>query len=310
MLAINIPKVEPLFLNAFLRFYNVKLERMSLVKLKRGYTISDQNLVNMITLAFSQFKRWEIATGKTIDDYMNRQIVFVKVTDGVANVTVTEIHRKPLFIVKSRQHKNSYLHGEFGFSSKHPIKLDLDFICELNNLPKLTELSFESCPPSINLVKVDNNVAFTDGDTPGYLAEKVTIGKSETHFYWIPNNSIVQKRFYCTKLPGICEVYFKTKQHLSDHMKICTNETKIKSYQVSINRIFYYTHVSLQATYGCDSSLLKQAIKMKYLPESFASYRQQFLACWDIETLEAKQDLQTDTATQIEAVHNIVSIRY
>ena len=49
---------------------------------------------------------------------------------------------------------------------------------------------------------------------------------------------------------------------------------------------------------------------MKYLPESFACYRQKFLACWDIETLEAKQDLQTDTATQIEALHNIVSIRY
>ena len=260
MLSINIPNVEPLFLHAFLRFYNVKLERMSLVKLKRGFTTSDQNLKGMITRAFTQFKQWETTTGKTLGEYMNRQIVLVYVTNGVANVTEKIISKRPLFIAKSRQNKNSYQHGEFGFTSKSPIQMNLTHIYELYNLPVIIPLTFETCPPSINLVKISDNVAFTDGDTPGHLKNSITIGISDDNYFWIPSPSIVQKRFYCTILPGICEVYFKTNWDLTRHMAICSDERKIKSYQVSRNEIiikliYYvsgYIWLQLKSLETCD----------------------------------------------------------
>lgn len=48
---------------------------------------------------------------------------------------------------------------------------------------------------------------------------------------------------------------------------------------------------------------------MGLLPDTFKSYRQKFLVCWDIETLESKSELHADTVIQIEALHNVVSIR-
>ena len=233
MLPINIPNVDPLFLHAFLRFYEVAIDRMSLVKKGRtGYQIGDPNLVNIITFSFSQFQKWETETGRTLGDYMNRQIVFVIVKKGVANVLETEIKNKPLFIAKHPKNKNKYLYGNFEFRSTRPIKMGLDHIFDLFKRPVISPLTFESCPPFINLVKVSDNDVFTDGDTPGYLNTNITIGKSDEDYFWIPSSSIVKRRFYCTKLPGICEVYFKTKQHLKAHMSTCTDQTKIKSYQV------------------------------------------------------------------------------
>ena len=63
-------------------------------------------------------------------------------------------------------------------------------------------------------------------------------------------------------------------------------------------------------SYGENYSQLKQLIGRGYLPSTFENFRQIYLACWDIETLETKQDLHSDTSIQIEALHSVVSIRY
>ena len=56
--------------------------------------------------------------------------------------------------------------------------------------------------------------------------------------------------------------------------------------------------------------MLNMLISRGYLPENFRNYRQNYLCCWDIETLETKQELHSDTTIQIEALHSVVSIRY
>ena len=52
-------------------------------------------------------------------------------------------------------------------------------------------------------------------------------------------------------------------------------------------------------------NILAELIQMEYLPESYINYRQKFLACWDIETLESQNE-----DSRVEALLNIVSVRY
>ena len=110
--------------------------------------------------------------------------------------------------------------------------MPLQFILCLNNLPIVAEIEFDSCPPNIHLVKVESNIAYTDGETVGHLSGSVFIGKCDSCYYWIPNHESIEKRFYCTKLPGICDVFFRRKEHLEKHMVVCSAETKIVSHQV------------------------------------------------------------------------------
>ena len=138
----------------------------------------------------------------------------------------------PIFIAKDKKRVTTYKYGQFLLTSKHPIKMPLKFILCLNNLPIVPEIEFDSCPPNIHLVKVENGNAYTDGETVGHLSGSVIIGKCESSYYWIPNHESIEKRFYCTKLPGICDVFFRQKQQLQKHLPICSDETKIVSHQV------------------------------------------------------------------------------
>ena len=52
-------------------------------------------------------------------------------------------------------------------------------------------------------------------------------------------------------------------------------------------------------------NILAELIQMEYLPESYINYRQKYLCCWDIETLESQNE-----DSRVEALLNIVSVRY
>lgn len=235
MLSINVPNVDPLYLYAFLTYYEVKRESMNLTRgpTKKGpYRIGDDNLLNLIKSSFSEFKAWQLETGKTLNDFLNRQIIPVAVNNGLAQVDLTEIENYPIFIAKHPTHKNCYQYGPFSVWSNHPIKMPLNYILRMNNLPLVNNIEFDSCPPHIQLVKVENGIAFTDGETVGHLSGSVIIGKSESDYYWISNPEIIQRRFYCTNLPGVCDVFFQTRQQKDRHMSICSSESKIVSQQV------------------------------------------------------------------------------
>ena len=239
MLSINDPNIHPLFLHAFIRYYNLTIELMSLKKIGKTYQIGNEAILNLGILAYSQFQNWIRETDKnvsleTISDFFDRDIVLVNVTNGIGFVKQKTISRIPLFIAKNSKNKNSYLLGDFILNSRHPIQMPLNLILKFHNLSEETQIDFETCNLNIQLVKVENNVAFTDSETPGNFENSIVIGKCDNDYFWIPNKNILRNRFYCTKLPGKCEVFFYKKAHLDAHMAICTDQTKIISCQVGI----------------------------------------------------------------------------
>ena len=232
MISLDCQDIDPLFLHSFLKFYNVMDAQIAAKPFRNIFRIGNQDLINVITLSYFQFQNWKKGTNKTLEDFLDKQILFVNVKNGVGYVKEKEISRPPIFVAKHYKLKNKFRHGHFVLKSRHPIKMPLEYILRYHNLDPMSEIEFESCPPTVRLVKVQDGKAFTDGDCTGVLRETVTIGKSGDDYYWIPDKKIIKRRFYCTKLPGKCNAFFNRKEHLQKHMSNCSDVTKIKSRQV------------------------------------------------------------------------------
>ena len=86
---------------------------------------------------------------------------------------------------------------------------------------------------------------------------------------------------------------FKRPQERNRHDEKCTDEVQVSTKQIRLG----------------DSELeLEKLIRLGYLPKNFKNYRQDMLACFDIETLEEKVEEQVSDWTCKEANHRIVSL--
>ena len=86
---------------------------------------------------------------------------------------------------------------------------------------------------------------------------------------------------------------FKRPQERNRHDEKCTDEVQVSTKQIRLG----------------DSELeLDKLIRLGYLPKTFKNYRQDMLACFDIETLEEKVEEQVSDWTCKEANHRIVSL--
>ena len=63
------------------------------------------------------------------------------------------------------------------------------------------------------------------------------------------------------------------------HVKSCTDESIVKS---------------KQTPYGTDRNPCDLVIESGILQSSFKEYRQHYVVCWDIETLESKENCDVD----------------
>ena len=178
----------------------------------------------------------------TMNEYFESEIIHVRVNQNKGLIHQTEIKSKPLFLAKHAKNEN-FLYGDFDVSAKHPIKMPLHLIVQMGNFDFSADtLDFVNCPRGVALVKVENQIAFTDGETTSLDGCEFFVGKNGNDFFWIPDEKIIQRRYYCTRFPGQCEVFFDKKYNWEEHEKICRTDTIIKSKQVFIS-YDTYNHV-------------------------------------------------------------------
>lgn len=182
-------------------------------------------------------------SGLTLDDFFGREIIIVRINNGQGIIRNKEFSRKPLVLGKSNKNEN-LLFGEFKLTSKHPIKMPLSVILDIGNYKNVDHLDFSDCVKGLCLVKVENGIAFTDGETTS-LEGEFFIGKNSDEYYWIPDKSCIESRFYCRKLPSVCCVYFKTKYNRDNHEHTCKTTTQIKTKQV-IQDVCSHLNVNLR----------------------------------------------------------------
>ena len=221
--------IDDLFLNVFLHYYRVTLETLELYQCHRnGKTlIGNENLIIFIEFNYKHF----LDSNLILETYFDRQIVIVK-QQGRTNrffLSLTELENIPIFVAKDSSNRN-YLYGEMTVYSRKPIKMTLDKLCSFLDLsPPLT---FDDCPRHVDMFKVEENIAYSDHETPGTSENSILIGIDGENYFWIPNRDIIKRQFFCTRFPGQCGVYFLTDQHRRRHEAICRVDSKIISKQV------------------------------------------------------------------------------
>ena len=232
MRPVSLDGIPDLFLHCFLQYHRLNWANLSIIQKGKRNFIGNEVLIDNIKIHFARFQSLGIELGT----YFNRQIVLVTRQGRTDRCLIkdTEFINIPLFIIVGE--RNRFLYGEPQVYSKAPIKMPLAKLCQFMQIP-FTSLTFEDCPRDVDMFKVENNVCFSDFDSPGLSKNHKLIGYDGTNVYWIPTRDIIKKRFFCTKNPGRCCVYFDQIGHLRDHEAICTVETKITSKQVNI--IFY-----------------------------------------------------------------------
>ena len=97
----------------------------------------------------------------------------------------------------------------------------------------------------------------------------------DTNIVWLPNESLIEKVYHCTKHPGVCFYRSRHSHHVKDHMESCTTETNI---------------VSVQQAYGNISTHMSRLVREKILPEELLDYKVAHMCAFDIETVNRDQE--------------------
>ena len=121
------------------------------------------------------------------------------------------------------------------------------------------------------------------------IENRATLFTSNGEYSLICHDSVFRDWFNCSK----CQMIFEVKCNRDDHEKRCYLTQKITTKQKKI---------------GDDQSEIQTLVKYGYLPESFLNFRQKYVTCFDIETLENPNLEQISDWTVREAHHKIVSV--
>ena len=232
MKPVTLDGIPDLFVHCFLHYHRLPWADLSPIEFKRrkhvSYIIGNQLLIQNLWANFRRFQE----LGVSIHTFFNRQIVVVN-RQGNTNrclIRDREFTNIPLFVINF---KGKFLYGTPEIYAKNPIRMPLDNLCQFLQIP-FTNLTFEDCPRNVDMFKVENGICFSDHESPGTSKNDKLIGFDGTDVYWIPTREIIKRRYFCTRNPGRCSVFFDKKSHLDDHEAICTVNTKITSKQVNL----------------------------------------------------------------------------
>ena len=240
MIVLSHDDIDTAFLHTWLNYRGIFLDKLQscLIKRNRKFFITDSQLLACI---FSDYDRFQ-KSGKTIDDFFDRQVIIAKGNKKNFKLNVDKIVRKPIFLFQNT--KNNFLYGvdskELTSTKVIPCPLEIIFnIYGLQERPKNLSLFQPKCGRTFAVFKVLNGKAFVDIDS-AYATPDIPVGHFEKSFFFIPSEKLIQKRYFCRKFPDQCHYYSKYEQHRNQHENICSNETIIKSKQVIIKGLGHY----------------------------------------------------------------------
>ena len=228
MKPVSLDGIPDLFVHSFLHYHRLRWEDLQIFRRRTINIIGNQLVIQNLRENFRRFQE----LGVTIHAFFNRHIVLVNRQGKTDRCLIreTELNNIPLFVPNCR---GKLLFGVPDLYSKNPIRMPLDNLCQYMQIP-FTNLTFEDCPRNVDMFKVENGICFSDHESPGTSKNDKLIGFDGTDVYWIPTRDIIKQRFFCTRNPGRCGVFFDKKCNLDDHEAICTVNTKITSKQVNL----------------------------------------------------------------------------
>ena len=242
MFTITIKNVNPEFVFCFIAVNKINYADLQLKKSKNWTIITNQKILKSIKACYETF----LSSGMNLEQFFGCQIVNVTLTrKNIFHIECSEIRRFPVFMVWDRNGRVQHGASLGQFNSDRPIKMSIDLIFAIHGKPSPTNFSPRNFPADVEIYTVADGQAVNTPDSLGRskCETVILIGYESSHdgqeYYWLPNRSLIQKQFKCTKYPGKC--LYKTNQscHYNRHVETCTDETIVTSKQVCLNCIVY-----------------------------------------------------------------------
>ena len=231
MFTVTTKNVNPEFVFCFIVVNDINYSDLQLTKSKNWTIIKNEKILNSIKETYKTF----LSSGMNLEEFFGCQVIYVNVTrNGFFHIECSEINFRPIFMVLDR--KNRVQHGvEINqLNSDKPIQMPIDLIFALYG--KRCPENFSPCnvPEDVEIYTVADGQAVNTPDSSGRSKCEMVllVGFDGEQFYWLPNRSLIQKQFKCTKYPGKC--MYKTNQscNFNRHLETCTDETIVTSKQV------------------------------------------------------------------------------
>lgn len=240
MFSLTVRNVDSDFVFCFIAVNNINYSDLQLTKSKNWTIIKNEKILKSIKGAYKDFK----SSGMNLEQFFGCQLVSVKVTRiGIFHIECSEIRKFPVFMITDR--KNRVQHGvELNqLNSDKPIKMSIDLIFALHGKHCPENFSPRNFPEDVEIYTVADGQAVNTPDSSGRSKsqEPILIGYDGPmeEYYWLPNRSLIQKQFKCTKYPGKCLYKTNKSCNFNRHVETCTDETIVTSKQVCLNCIGY-----------------------------------------------------------------------
>ena len=257
-------EIDYLFLHAWIKFHKITIDQLELKPAKKTnqvqkYEITNETILDQLEYDFRAFRESEQA----VEDFFNVDIViFRQNTRGNFFTSKRKCHDRRILILYQAKN-SSLLLGELSFSelnSTQPIEMSLKSIFSIYNIREtITILPFQELniygfedkyQVCVDIYKRNGNMCQKSYDVPGNREprwppkHRIKVGVDFIDipylpkYYWIPCDSLITKKMFCTKLPGICAYSTTKSDTLKDHELKCSDQTKVESKQVNILKVF------------------------------------------------------------------------
>ena len=234
MFTITTRNIDSEFVLCFIVVNKINYSDLQLAKNNNWTVIKNYQILNLIQASYRNF----LSSGLSLEDFFQCQIVPVRKTRGNQLIIETnEIIRYPIFIITDR--KKRVQHGALfdQMNSSEAIKMPIELIFAMHGKIYPGNVTAQNCPEDVEVYTVCNGQAVQTPDCSGRskCENVLLIGHDGENHYWLPNRSLVQGQFKCTKYPGKCLYKTNRSDNYKRHMGKCTDETTITSKQVRFN---------------------------------------------------------------------------
>ena len=231
------------FVACYLAVNQIDYSDLGLTKLRNWTIISNQKIVNDIKKHHQNF----LMSGKSLDDFFNRQIVIVRETRGRKSIPQliieTEvINSTPVFLTVDAKKRVKHGAKLNHYTANKPIKMPLDLIFQIHG--KICPEGFpDNFPTYVETYPVISNQAVKNQNASGKSKspEVIRIGQNGPNWFWIPNEKMIITQYKCMKFPNKCVYKTDDWPNYQKHLAKCTDQTVVVSKQVSFQVLNHIT---------------------------------------------------------------------
>ena len=258
-------EIDCLFLHTWIKYHKISIDQLQLKPAKKTNNRQQYEITNELLKGFleSDYQLF-VQSQQTVEDFLDVDIlVFKQNSRGTFFTSKTKCQDRRIIILCQRRNTKHFILENIPMNelnSERPIEMSIKSVFSIYDIQDtITILPFQELniygfedkyQVCVDLYKRNGNMCQKYYDVPGNREPrwspkhriKVAVDYIDIpylpKYYWIPCDSLITKKMFCTKLPGICAYSTTKSDTLKDHELKCSDQTKVESKQVNILKVF------------------------------------------------------------------------